>query len=178
MDEDTTWYGSIHLGPGRIVIRPGPSSPRKGYSRPLFSAHVYCDHGRPSQLSLLLSSVQTVAQKQEGRAVALAENYRAMRGNCRERLHVAPRPTSSGNTENGENIIGKHGKVVQNMVTVRVDSYYTLCNGNPLTLTITLTLTSVLFVTVRYSPTRAQQYLRWATLATTDMGRKEQAGLL
>ena len=36
-------------------IRHGPSSPRKGHSNsPLFSAHVYCGHGRPSQL--LLSS--------------------------------------------------------------------------------------------------------------------------
>jgi len=36
-------------------IRQGPSSPRKGTAAPpLFSAHVYCGHGRPSQL--LLSS--------------------------------------------------------------------------------------------------------------------------
>jgi len=34
---------------------------------------------------------------------------------------------------NRKNTIGKHGKVVQKhiTVTVRVDSYYTLCNVNP-----------------------------------------------
>ena len=51
--EDATWYGSIDLGPGHC-IRRGPSYPRKGHSTSLFSAHVYCGHGRPSQL--LLSS--------------------------------------------------------------------------------------------------------------------------
>jgi len=55
MDEDTTWCRS------RPRPRPhcswGPSSLRKGHSSappPLFSAHVCCGHGRPSQL--LLSS--------------------------------------------------------------------------------------------------------------------------
>jgi len=53
MDEDATWYGS-RPGPRPHCIRRGPSSPRKGHSSPLFLAHVYCGHGRPSQL--LLSS--------------------------------------------------------------------------------------------------------------------------
>jgi len=51
MDEDASWYGS----------RPWPRphcfwrSPAKGAQQlPFFSAHVYCGHGRPSQL--LLSS--------------------------------------------------------------------------------------------------------------------------
>jgi len=51
--EDTTWYGS-RPRPRPHCIRWGPSSPRKGHIRPLISAHVYCGHGRPSQL--LLSS--------------------------------------------------------------------------------------------------------------------------
>jgi len=53
MDEDAAWYGS------RPQPRPhciSPSSPRKGHNSPLFSVHVYCGHGRPSQL--LLSSCQ------------------------------------------------------------------------------------------------------------------------
>jgi len=41
------------LGPGHIVL-DGVPAPAKGHSSPLFSAHVYCGHGRPSQL--LLSS--------------------------------------------------------------------------------------------------------------------------
>jgi len=55
MDEDATWYGR-RPHPRPHYVRRGPSSPlRKGHSsHPLFSAHVYCDHGRPSQL--LLSS--------------------------------------------------------------------------------------------------------------------------
>jgi len=61
MDEDAAWYGS-RPRPRPHCIRRGPSSPRKGHSSPpLFSAHVYCGHGRPSQL--LLSSCKKVAQK-------------------------------------------------------------------------------------------------------------------
>jgi len=54
MDEDATWYGS-RPRPRPHCIRRGPSSSRKGHSGPpLFSAHVYCGHGRPCEL--LLSS--------------------------------------------------------------------------------------------------------------------------
>jgi len=53
MDKDATWYGS-RPRPKPHCIRRGPSSPRKGHSSPLFSDHVCCGHGRPSQL--LLSS--------------------------------------------------------------------------------------------------------------------------
>ena len=53
MDEGITWYRS-RPRPRPHCIRRGPSSPRKGHISPLFSAHVYCGHGRPSQL--LLSS--------------------------------------------------------------------------------------------------------------------------
>jgi len=44
------------LGPGNIVLDGDPAPPVKGVQprSPLFSAHVYCGHGRPSQL--LLSS--------------------------------------------------------------------------------------------------------------------------
>jgi len=46
----------VHLGPGHIVLDRVPA-PAKGAQQPaLFSAHVYCGHGRPSQL--LLSSCQ------------------------------------------------------------------------------------------------------------------------
>jgi len=44
----------VGLGPGHIVLDGDPAPPRKGHRTPLFSAHVYCGHGRPSQL--LLSS--------------------------------------------------------------------------------------------------------------------------
>ena len=54
VDEDTTWYGS-RPRPRPHCIRRRPNSPRKGHSSPLlFSANVYCGHGRSSQL--LLSS--------------------------------------------------------------------------------------------------------------------------
>jgi len=42
----------VDLGPGHIVLDGEPAPPRKGHSSPLFSAHVYCGHGRPSQLLL------------------------------------------------------------------------------------------------------------------------------
>ena len=46
----------VDLGQGHIVLDGDPAgSPAKGaHHPPLFSAHVYCNHGRPSQL--LLSS--------------------------------------------------------------------------------------------------------------------------
>jgi len=43
----------VGLSPGRIVL-DGDLAPPKEHSSPLFSAHVYCGHGRESQL--LLSS--------------------------------------------------------------------------------------------------------------------------
>jgi len=56
MDEDVTWYGT-RPRPKPHCVRREPSSPAKGRQQPpLFSAHAYCGHGRPSQL--LLSSCQ------------------------------------------------------------------------------------------------------------------------
>ena len=43
----------LDLGPGHIVLDGDPAPPRKGHSSPpVFSAHVYCGYGRPSQLLL------------------------------------------------------------------------------------------------------------------------------
>ena len=54
MDEDAAWYGS-RPRPRPHCTRRGPSSRERGTAAPpLFSAHVYCRHGRQSQL--LLSS--------------------------------------------------------------------------------------------------------------------------
>ena len=58
MDEEAAWYGS-RPRPRPHCFRPTESQlPRKGHSSPLFSAHVYCGHGRPFQL--LLSSCNGV----------------------------------------------------------------------------------------------------------------------
>jgi len=58
MDEDATWYGSRPRSRPRCVRRR-PSSPReRGTAASLFAAHVYCGHGRPSQL--LLSSCKKI----------------------------------------------------------------------------------------------------------------------
>jgi len=56
MDEDAAWYGSRpRPRPHCRPTRRDPSSRERGTAAPLFSAHhVYCGHGRPSQL--LLSS--------------------------------------------------------------------------------------------------------------------------
>jgi len=54
MDEDAAWYGS-RPRPRPHCVRRGPIYTReRGTAAPPFSAHVYCGHGRPSQL--LLSS--------------------------------------------------------------------------------------------------------------------------
>jgi len=50
MDQDVTWYGG-KLRPRRRCIRWGRSSPRERGTAappPLFWAHVYCGHSRPS----------------------------------------------------------------------------------------------------------------------------------
>jgi len=47
----------VDLGPGHIVLDRDRASPRKGHSSPPLSAHVYCGHGRPSQLRLSSYSV-------------------------------------------------------------------------------------------------------------------------
>jgi len=44
----------VHNGPGHTVLDGVPALCERGTAVPLFSAHVYCGHGRPSQL--LLSS--------------------------------------------------------------------------------------------------------------------------
>jgi len=62
MDEDAAWYGSrplaeVYFRTKRTMphcARRDPSSRERGTTAPLFSAHVYCGHRRPSQL--LLSS--------------------------------------------------------------------------------------------------------------------------
>jgi len=53
IDEDATWYGS-RPRPRPHCVKRGPSSPtrERGTAAPLFSAHFYCGHGRPSQLLL------------------------------------------------------------------------------------------------------------------------------
>jgi len=44
----------VDLGPGHIVLHGDPAPPRKRHSSPpIFSADVYCVHGRPSQLLLI-----------------------------------------------------------------------------------------------------------------------------
>ena len=53
MDEDAAWYGS-RPRPMSHCTTWGPSFCERCTAAPLFSAHVYCGHGRPSQL--LLSS--------------------------------------------------------------------------------------------------------------------------
>jgi len=44
----------VDLGSGHIVLDGVPAVHRRGTAAPLFSAHVYFGHGRPSQI--LLSS--------------------------------------------------------------------------------------------------------------------------
>ena len=56
MDEEmkTALCTEVDLGPGHIVLDGVPALRERGTAAPLFSAHVYCGHGRRSQL--LLSS--------------------------------------------------------------------------------------------------------------------------
>jgi len=47
----------VDLGQGHIVLDRVPAVRETGTATPIFSARVYCGHGRPSQL--LLSSYST-----------------------------------------------------------------------------------------------------------------------
>jgi len=49
----------VDLGPGHIVLDGVPALCERGTAAPLFLAHVFCGHGRPSQL--LLSSCLWIA---------------------------------------------------------------------------------------------------------------------
>jgi len=42
----------VDLDPGHIVFDGVPALRERSTANPLFSAHVYCSHGRPSQLLL------------------------------------------------------------------------------------------------------------------------------
>ena len=53
VDEDATSM-EVDLGADHMVLDGVPGPRERGTAAPLFSAHVYCGHGRPSQL--LLSS--------------------------------------------------------------------------------------------------------------------------
>ena len=67
MDEDATWYGS-RPRPRPHCILDGVPLCAKGAQQPpphIFSAHVYCGHGRPSQL--LLSSCYIMKLQQSSR---------------------------------------------------------------------------------------------------------------
>ena len=44
----------VDIGPGHVVLDGVPALRERGTAAPLFLVHVYCGHGRPSQL--LLSS--------------------------------------------------------------------------------------------------------------------------
>jgi len=49
MDEYAAWYTEVDLGPGHIVLDGVPHPAKGAQQPPLFSAHVYCGHSRPSQ---------------------------------------------------------------------------------------------------------------------------------
>ena len=48
----------VDLGTGHIVLYVAPADRERGTAAPLFLVHVYCGHGRPSQL--LLSSCYNI----------------------------------------------------------------------------------------------------------------------
>ena len=50
MDQDSTWYGGRPRRMPRCVRWETSPPPSKGALQPLLLAHIYCDHGRPSQL--------------------------------------------------------------------------------------------------------------------------------
>jgi len=95
----------LNLDPGHHIVRLGPSSPynvfngtlnptqsrspAKGAQQPLlFSAHVYCGHGRPSQL--LRSSFHYAGKFSEGGCAFLAGD-----GCLSNTMSPGPRPTST-----------------------------------------------------------------------------------
>ena len=53
----------VDLGPGHIVLDGVPAVRERGTAAPFFSAHVYCCHGRPSQLLLRLTTSGNVLRQ-------------------------------------------------------------------------------------------------------------------
>jgi len=66
MDEDAAWYGS-RPRPRPQCTKRGLNSRERGTAAPLFSAHVYCGHGRPSQLAYYLLLSSCTSKGKEGR---------------------------------------------------------------------------------------------------------------
>ena len=65
----------VAVCPCHIVLHRDPALPRKGHSSlPLFSAHVYCNHGRPSQL--LLRSCRHMRADTQTRSIAILRTSR------------------------------------------------------------------------------------------------------
>jgi len=64
MDEDAAWYGSRPRHRSHCIRCRVPDPAKGAQQPPLFSVHVYCGHGRPSQL-LLSSCFATVTTVQE-----------------------------------------------------------------------------------------------------------------
>ena len=59
----------VDLVPSHIVLDGDPAPPRKWHSSPLFSAHVYCGDGRPSQLLLSSCEIYFVIDLQFARSL-------------------------------------------------------------------------------------------------------------
>jgi len=76
MDEHATWYGS-RPRPRPHCIRRGRSSPprERGTAAPLISAHVYCGHGRPSQLLLSSCFLSAMLRAWRGSATGRALDF-------------------------------------------------------------------------------------------------------
>jgi len=80
MDEDAAWYGSRPRPEPHCTTR-GPSSRERSTVTTLFSAHVYCGHGRPSQL--LLNSLNFAVMQRVARV-------------CQQQLILVTRATLAG----------------------------------------------------------------------------------
>ena len=75
MDEDAAWYGTeVDIGPGHIVL-DGVPAPAKGAQQPPLLGHVYCGHGRPSQL-LLGSCILSFRSLDRQSVINLSSVYR------------------------------------------------------------------------------------------------------
>ena len=99
VDQDATWY-TVRPWPRPHCVRWGFSSPAKGAQQPppLFSAHVNCGDGRPSQL--LLSSCLFLQDKVTSSAKFYEYSYKTFCVTQSERAtNTATRKMTSLDTE-------------------------------------------------------------------------------
>ena len=130
MDEDATWYGS-RPQPRPHCVRRGPSSPRKrGTAAPLFSAHVYCGLGRPSQ-PLLSSCCNSTQCKFYEKQQMLRKELKSIKTNATtKRIICSPENILTNCNQPNKYATVPNAITLCNIVRLEIDPYSRTCQDH------------------------------------------------